>query len=300
MIGGASPPNAPLFVVRDLVTGIDSPFTPVDRLVALCVAHHMNLEGEAWPSLQRICDWTALGLTSVRTSLDRLCEGEGRVFDRERGGARTHDRYARSRYRVSNKPVAPRGAREARASAGEREGIASRARAYRHATTNGPMKVSVNESTPPTPLLPQGEVALATNGRELNAACRRVHDSLVTVGWRSTRKTRTELRDALRSGTPEAEVLEAFMGEFTAAIASRQRAADACTWVEGQGGVAVVVSWALTWLDEHQLEGENAYAALRRWSVSEAGAPPETVWPFLSSALKAPLVKRKPGGRSNA
>lgn len=57
-------------VVRDLATGPRSALTPTQRLVALCLAHHMRKERECFPSLEAIASWTGLSVSGVRKAID--------------------------------------------------------------------------------------------------------------------------------------------------------------------------------------------------------------------------------------
>lgn len=269
--GGSAPPPLPLFTVRDRVTGPDSPFSPTERLVALCLGDHMNLEGEAWPSLRTIASWTGLGMTSVRTAVDRLCDGEGRMFDRERGGARPGARYEVARYRLSNKPVTQRGAHEARASAGEREGIATRARAYRHATQKDPVKVPVKETNPPNPPASQG--GTPRKGSTLNAACERVRAALVATGVKATRKVRKQIYEALKSGETEEQLLadiqadaEIRAGREADKAQQAQRVDAALAWIAAHGGAQLVARSAVEWARRNVRSGESMSSAIARWA----------------------------------
>lgn len=75
----------PLFLVRDLVCGEDSVFSSPERIVALCIADHMNTNAEAWPSVRTIGAWTGLGQTAVKGALRSLCTGPRAVFQRRPG-----------------------------------------------------------------------------------------------------------------------------------------------------------------------------------------------------------------------
>jgi len=148
----AEAPRLALFRVRDLVTGAGSPFSPIERLVAFCVADHMNGAGTAWPSRRAIAAWTGLGPTAVRAALTELCgDGPKGLFVVTPGGATDGDRYRSNVYRIreegaATRPAktiegtATRGARETRGSSGEGEGAATRHLGGRHAYTEGPIE----------------------------------------------------------------------------------------------------------------------------------------------------------------
>jgi hypothetical protein len=91
--------RCPLFIVRDLVTATGSPWSPVERLVALGIADHMNGAGEAWPSQRAVAAWTGYSLRSVQEALGRLT-GPGGIFDEETGGSRKGKRRTVSHYRL--------------------------------------------------------------------------------------------------------------------------------------------------------------------------------------------------------
>lgn len=97
----------PLFAVRDRVTAPESPWSPVERLVALALADHMDADGVCWPSQRALATWTGLGLRAVQAALARLTAPAG-LFDEETGGSRRGERRSVSRYRL--RTVAPRAA----------------------------------------------------------------------------------------------------------------------------------------------------------------------------------------------
>jgi len=258
-----------LFLVRDRVTGPESPFTATERLVALCIGDHMNLDHEAWPSLQTIAAWTGLGMTSVRAAVARLTDGGDRVFDRERGGARPGARHEAARYRL-RKPVATCGAHEPRGSAGDVEGIARRAEGYRHATQKDPVKGPVKGKHPPYP--PHG------GSRPEDAAFKRVYQALLDVGEHQTPDDCRRLRRQLKGGVPEAVLIEALQRQARARVAaaaaleaSRTPGDEAWAWIENHGGKHVVARSAADWVIREQKPGEGLWDAVKRWAQ---GTPP--------------------------
>jgi len=83
----------PLFAVIDLVMRPGSPWTPAERIVAVCVGNHMDEAGEAWPSAKRIRECTGLCRTAVRRALRALCSGPAAVFERTPGYGRERAYY---------------------------------------------------------------------------------------------------------------------------------------------------------------------------------------------------------------
>jgi hypothetical protein len=84
----------PLFAVIELVMRAGSPWTTCERMVAICLANHMDGDGEAWPSARRIRECTGLSKTRVRAALRALCSGSEAVFEcLKRGIGRETGRY---------------------------------------------------------------------------------------------------------------------------------------------------------------------------------------------------------------
>jgi hypothetical protein len=137
----------PLVTVVEAVFSAESPFSGIERAVAVAVAKHVNGEGAAWPSVRRIVECSGFKETVVRAALARLC-GEGAVFEREAGGARAGARYAAATYRLRDglEGFATRGARETRGSCGEAEGFATRGLGVRHAKTEESREEHIEES----------------------------------------------------------------------------------------------------------------------------------------------------------
>jgi hypothetical protein len=176
---GAS--NLPLFVVRDLVTAPEV-YRPHERLVALCIGDHMNTSGTAWPSLARIKDWTGLGMTSVREALVTLCSGPRAIFTRTVGGARPGARYEPTRYTLEG--IATRAPRQVSPSSGDAEGIATRARGYRHATQKDPRKDPQNDPTPADRVFDHWTTTTGkTKGARLTAKRRKLIDARLAEGY---------------------------------------------------------------------------------------------------------------------
>lgn len=143
--------RGPLFTVRDLVTGEGSPFSSVERLVALCLADHANKDGQAWPSRRTIEAWTGLGHSAVFDALQALCVGEHAIFDLEAGGARPGGRYRANVYTLKadaelsarRQPTATR-----QAAAQRTELSARRTRAVRQAASKGPRRDQEGSTSP--------------------------------------------------------------------------------------------------------------------------------------------------------
>src|SRR5258708_4393039 len=96
-----------LFSVRDAVTASGSPWTPPERLVALCIADHMNGDGFSWPSQRAIATWTGLHRATVIKILQVLCgAGPRALFSRTGGPTKAGDSRASSRYQLNPVPVA--------------------------------------------------------------------------------------------------------------------------------------------------------------------------------------------------
>ena len=91
--------EGPLVRVIRAVCYEGSPFSLVERLVALAIAAHMNRAGESWPSHRCLAGWTRASERAVRRAVHRLC-GENGLFETVVGGARKGARYASTRYRL--------------------------------------------------------------------------------------------------------------------------------------------------------------------------------------------------------
>jgi hypothetical protein len=85
--------GVPLFDVVELVLRPGAPWTTGQRAVAICVASHMDKQGEAWPSELKIQERTGLSRTAVRLAIRRLCSGPDAVFERTTGTGRVSTRY---------------------------------------------------------------------------------------------------------------------------------------------------------------------------------------------------------------
>lgn len=127
----------------------ESDLAPTVRHVGLEIGGHLDENGSGFPSLARLKKRTGLGMTAVRASVRCLTTGEGRLFDREAGGAREGDRYSCSRYTLREEGFATRGAREMRGSSSERGRFATRAQGVRHATTKDQGRTKEGGGAPP-------------------------------------------------------------------------------------------------------------------------------------------------------
>jgi len=160
--------EGPLVRVIRAVCRKGSPFSSVERLVALAIASHMDRAGsKAWPSVRRIREWSGLGRTAVRSAVRRLAGKRG-LFLRGPGGARPGSRYESPTYElredlppegVATRPegvaTRPEGvatrppegvATRPEGVATRPEGVATRPRGGRHAYTEESIEESIEES----------------------------------------------------------------------------------------------------------------------------------------------------------
>lgn len=128
----------------------ESDLSPTVRHVGLEIGGHLDESGRCFPSLARLARRTGLSLSAVRASVHTLTTGDGRLFDREAGGAREGDRYSSSSYTLrAGEGVASRGAQETRGSSGEREGYTWHAQGVHHVTPKDHRRTSEGGGAPP-------------------------------------------------------------------------------------------------------------------------------------------------------
>ena len=106
----AARPRSALFRVRDVVTAAGSRYLPVERLVALALADHMNgTSGEAWPSVRTLATWAGVHDATVKRVLRVLCGagepsraavGAVALFDHVPGGSPAGGKRQSSTYRL--------------------------------------------------------------------------------------------------------------------------------------------------------------------------------------------------------
>ena len=65
---------------------------PLDRLLALAIAEHVNREGEAWPSLRRLVEITGIKRSRVVEGLKTLTEGPDALFYKDWKRSKTKGR----------------------------------------------------------------------------------------------------------------------------------------------------------------------------------------------------------------
>ena len=221
----------PLFAVRDLVCSKDSPFDSTERAVALCIGDHMGPDGRAWPSVRAISEWTGLHSRTVERALQKLTGPSG-IFDRTPGGSTPGGARRASEYRLRSARATP-GAKPGVDSQtpGTQPGVADENRDQtpgaapedpRHTTgvppahgrTEGPIEgpIEGNVKTPPevppsSEGRPGGGGVLLTE-RAIKAAERRIVAFAASrIGFRFTREDRREIRDSLRGGNTERQLM---------------------------------------------------------------------------------------------
>jgi hypothetical protein len=87
----------PLQRIVECVMGTS--LTPTEKLVAICIAAHMNREtGEAFPSDERVARETGFSARTIRNAIPVLIERG--IFIASRGGSRVGEKRAVSRYRL--------------------------------------------------------------------------------------------------------------------------------------------------------------------------------------------------------
>lgn len=196
---------SPFIRLLEHVSRPGSPFTPLERLVAITVGSHMDDAGLAWPSVRRVCERTGLGRTAVRNALDVLCDGPAAVLERVVGGTDPGGRPRASEYRLrAANGVAMKPGRNATRSPGAHTRVAARPHPGRHAYTQEPIEESIEENNSPIP-----------SSHELRALVDEAAAHWVSLGRRAWRDEKRHYRSCLKAGMP--------IGELKARLTERAR-----------------------------------------------------------------------------
>lgn len=134
------------------------------------------------------------------------------------------------------------------------------------------------QKSPPSPRSGGGA---ALSGAELRDAVDELAVAFVAGGGRATREWRRAIREQLRAGDTEEQLLARIVrqGEERAAVNAGRAAAEA--WVEEHGGADVVAQEALSWAARNAGDGEHEVRALTRWAADK----PDGVFALLAGPL---------------
>lgn len=72
--------RGPTFTILQRVIAKTCTLQPLDRLIAIAIAEHVNREGEAWPSIKRLMASTGIKRSRVVEGLQTLTDGANALF----------------------------------------------------------------------------------------------------------------------------------------------------------------------------------------------------------------------------